>query len=81
MASEKAASLCRDQIADQLFAKGVHGLAVDKMTFDGKQTFGLVAMVPRGHKAKFPRCVTVVHQRREVVIPLVVKETEPFEPE
>lgn len=81
MASEKAANIGRDQISDELFAKGVHGLAVDKMTIDGKETFGLVAMVPHGNKARFPRSVTVVHQSKEVVVPLVVKETDPFKPE
>ena len=81
MATEKAANLGRDQISNELFAKGAYGLAVDKMTVDGKETFGLVAMVPLGNKAKFPRSVTVVHRSREVVVPVVVKEAEPFKPE
>ena len=81
MATERAANLGRDQISDEVFAKGAHGLAVDKMTVDGKETFGLVAMVPPGNTAKFPRSVAVVHQGRQVVVPVIVKETEPFNPE
>lgn len=81
MATEKAANLGRDQISDEIFAKGAHGLAVDQMTVDGKETFGLVAMVPLGNKAKFPRSVAVVHLGRQVVVPVVVKEVEPFKPE
>ncbi len=81
MVSEKAANLGRDQISDEIFAKGAHGLAVDKLTIDGKETFALVAMVAPGSKAKFPRSVTVRHQNRNVVVRLVVKESEPFKPE
>lgn len=81
MATEKAANLGRDKISDEIFAKGAHGLAVDKMTVDGEETYGLVAMVPPGNKATFPRSVTVVHRSREVIVPVIVKETEPFKPE
>ena len=81
MATEKAANLGRDQISGEIFAKGAHGLSVDKMTVDGKETFGLVAMVAQGNKAQFPRSVAVVHLGRQVIVPVVVKEAEPFKPE
>lgn len=81
MASEKAANKARELFSDQLFGCGAHGVAVDKVTIEGHETFALIAMVPPSHKKKLPETVSVTVGKKHLSVPVIVRKTEPFKPE
>lgn len=81
MTSEKAANRARELFSDELFSKGVHALAVDKAEVDGKETFALIAMVAPSHKKPMPKSLSYAVGAKEIVVPVIVKKTPPFQPQ
>lgn len=78
MSSEKAANEARRVFSDELFKKGIHGLLVDKVRVEAKETFALVALVSKTFRKQLPSSVTVSIGAKEVEVPLVVQKASEF---
>jgi hypothetical protein len=81
MASEKIANKARALISDELFSRGAHGVAVDKVAVEGADTFAVIAMVPQSHKKTLPASVAVPVGKKTETVPVIVRKTQPFKPE
>jgi Flp pilus assembly protein TadG len=81
MASETAANLARDQIADALAASGAHAIAVGQVTRRGRKTFAVIASFARPPATRPKPEVTVTIAGRRVKVPVVVKIAAEFRPE
>jgi hypothetical protein len=81
MVSEKTANKARELFSDQLFRSGAHGVAVDKVNIEGQETFALIAMVLPSHKLTLPTTLSVTVGKKQLSVPVVVRETPSFKPE
>lgn len=81
MSSERAANQARKILSDELFKKGVHGLVVDKVQVEAKETFGLVVLVSKSFRKQLPSSVVVSLGAKEVEVPIVVQRAPEFKPE
>jgi len=81
MVSEKTANKARELFSDQLFRSGAHGVAVDKVTIEGQETFALIAMVSPSHKLTLPTTVSVTVGKKRLSVPVVLRKTPSFKPE
>jgi hypothetical protein len=84
MATEKQARLARDQHQDKLTASGAHSLSVEPVAAAGEAGFGIVAWVDSqiaNSTAKFPSSISIDDKGRRVAVPLVIRESKPFQME
>ena len=85
MATERQARRARDLHQDKLAESGVHGLSVEPLpgTPGTKaESFGVVAWVhSKGQKkpVSLPSALPIKERGRTVKIPLVVRESKPFQ--
>jgi len=85
MATERQARRARDLHQDKLAASGVHGLSVEALpgapgTKAG--SFGVVAWVHRKAQKKpvaLPSALAIKDRGRRVKVPLVIRESKPFQ--
>ena len=84
MATEEQARLARDRHQDKLAASGAHSLSVEPIAAGGGEGFGVVAWVDHQHStstAAFPSSISIDEKGRRVAVPLVVRESKPFQVE
>jgi len=82
MATEEQARLARDVHQDRLAASGAHSLSVEPLSATETGSFGVVAWVDsQAHKqaAVFPSSLSIKEKGRDVEVPLVVRESKPFQ--
>jgi hypothetical protein len=82
MATEAQARLARDEHQDRLTASGAHSLSVEPLPATGAGSFGVVAWVddPAGKEmASFPSSLSIQERGKSVVVPLVIRESKPFQ--
>ena len=85
MATERQARRARDLHQDKLVASGVHGLSVEALpTGSGTKagSFGVVAWVDpeaREKSVSLPSALSLREQGRIVKVPLVLRESKPFQ--
>jgi hypothetical protein len=82
MATEAQARLARDEHQDRLAASGAHSLSVEPLSATGAGSFGVVAWVddPAGKKmASFPSSLSIQERGKSVAVPLVIRESKPFQ--
>jgi hypothetical protein len=76
MATEKQAQRARDVHQDRLVKSGAHALSVEKVEGSGK--FGVVAWVKQAKK-KLPSAVSIMDGGTKVQVPVVVRQSKPFQ--
>jgi hypothetical protein len=84
MATEAQARLARDKHQDRLAASGAHSLSVEPLPATGAGSFGVVAWVddPAGKEmASFPSSLSIQERGKSVAVPLVIRESKPFQME
>jgi len=84
MASEEQARLARDQHQDKLAASGAHSLSVEPLAAESGPEFGVVAWVDRrgsNSTANFPSSISIDEKGRRIAVPLIVRESKPFQVE
>ena len=84
MATEEQARLARDQHQDKLAASGAHSLSVEPVPGGSGAGFGVVAWVDSQRSnstAEFPSSISIDEKGRRVAVPLVVRESKPFQVE
>ena len=84
MATEEQARLARDRHQDQLIGSGAHSLSIEPVAPVGTGEFGVVAWVDsqaKDSKADFPSSLTIEEKGKRVTVPLVVRESKPFQVE
>jgi hypothetical protein len=82
MATEAQARLARDEHQDRLAASGAHSLSVEPLPASGAGSFGVVAWVdnPAGKEmASFPSSLSIRERGKSVAVPLIVRESKPFQ--
>jgi hypothetical protein len=84
MATEEQARLARDTHQDRLAASGAHSLSVEPLAASRAGEFGVIAWVdsqsPNSTTA-FPSSLSIQEKGRRVAVPLVVRESKPFQVE
>lgn len=85
MATEKQARRARDLHGDRLVKLGAHALSVEpaKVTGDTKasKTFAVVAWVKGRKSTALPESLPVKEEGKITHVPLLIRESEPFQPE
>jgi hypothetical protein len=85
MATELQARLARDLYQDDLAASGVHGLSVEALPAGSgtkAESFGVVAWVnseATKKPASLPSALSIKERGRTVKVPLVRRESKPFQ--
>jgi hypothetical protein len=81
MANEDEANQARRTLGRSLMKKGVHAIGVEQGRRHGKKGWVVVAHVAPKQKVKLPASLTLPTDAGSVEVPLVIAESEPFEPE
>lgn len=82
MATEEQARLARNVHQDRLAASGAHSLSVEPLHAAKAGSFGVVAWVDsqaNNQAAAFPSSLSIKEKGRHVEVPLVVRESKPFQ--
>jgi hypothetical protein len=85
MATEQQARRARDLHQDKLAASGAHGISVEPVAGQaGKKarSFGVVAWVDTKARKKplsLPEALPIIERGKTVNVPLVVRESKPFQ--
>jgi hypothetical protein len=77
MATERQARLARDLHQQKLVKGGVHALSVERVGQSGKK-FGVVAWVKQA-KGKIPEALDIMDRGTKVRVPVVIRESKPFQ--
>jgi len=82
MATESEANRARDIHQDRLTSSGVHSLSVERVK-GTEGSFAVVAWIQRADRAKtsLPSSLTIEGKGGSIDVPLVVRESKPFQPE
>jgi len=87
MATEQQARRARDLHQGKLLAAGAHGISVEPATQQtGKKavSFSVVAWVDtkaKGKPVSLPEALPIKERGKTVKVPLVVRDSKPFQPE
>jgi hypothetical protein len=82
MATEAQARVARDEHQDRLAASGAHSLSVEPLAASGKGSFGVVAWVDNSagkEMTSFPSSLSIQEKGKSVAVPLVIRESKPFQ--
>jgi hypothetical protein len=85
MATQRQAQRARDLHQDKLAASGAHALSVEPLTGQAgnkARSFGIVAWVHgKGKKSpvSLPSALPIVERGKTVNVPLMVRESKPFQ--
>jgi len=77
MATERQARRARDLHQKRLLKRGAHALSVEKLGEGGKE-YGVVAWVAQ-EKEKIPQALSITDRGRKVQVPLLIRESKPFQ--
>lgn len=77
MATERQARRARDLHQNRLLKRGAHALSVERLGEGGKE-YGVVAWVKQA-KEKIPQALNIVDRGQKVRVPLVIRESKPFQ--
>ena len=85
MATERQARRARDLHQDKLMSCGAHALSVEPLQGEAggeAKSFGVVAWVqhkPRKKRASIPQILKIKEKGRTLKVPLMVRESKPFQ--
>jgi hypothetical protein len=85
MATQRQAQRARDLHQDKLAASGVHALSVESLTGQAgnkARSFGIVAWVhskAQKNPVYLPSALPIVERGKTVNVPLIVRESKPFQ--
>ncbi|QPC91715.1 hypothetical protein [Mesorhizobium sp. INR15] len=79
MATLSQANSARAEHADDLGKIGAHAIGVEKGESFGRQGWVVVVYVEPGTVHDLPAALTTEHEGKAVDVPVVVKDSEPFE--
>jgi hypothetical protein len=80
MATESEARRARDLHQDELASSGAHSLSVEPQK-EAQGSFVVVAWIQHADKAaaSLPSSLTIEESGRRIAVPLVVRESKPFQ--
>jgi len=82
MATERQAKRARDKHQKKLIKSGIHALSVEPLPESLKkegQPFGVVAWVHDKPRKPLPPALSIKERGKTVKVPLVVRESKPFQ--